>query len=60
MIKCSREHYDVSVQRLKRLLGIAGVLVAGLLYVWVAAVRAVPTVKRQKEARRAARVARAG
>jgi hypothetical protein len=37
----------------KRILFAIGALISGLLYVWVAAVRAVPGVKRRKaEARR--------
>jgi tRNA threonylcarbamoyladenosine modification (KEOPS) complex Cgi121 subunit len=38
-----------------RLLKVAAAVVAGLLYVWFAAVRAVPQVKRRRAAQRAAR-----
>lgn len=39
----------------RRILKLAGAVLAFLLYVWVAAVRAVPSVKRRKARRRALR-----
>ena len=45
------------VPPLKRLLAIVAALLGTLLYVWVAAVRAVPRVKRRKAERRARRAA---
>ena len=45
------------ITRIKRLLKLAAALVAFLLYVWFAAVRSLPYVKRRKRLRRAARVA---
>jgi hypothetical protein len=47
--------YALQVPPVKRILAVAAALVGALLYVWVAAVRAVPRVKRRKAARRAAR-----
>jgi hypothetical protein len=43
------------VRTVKRIALAIGALVGFLLYVWFAAVRAVPLVKRRKAARRAAR-----
>jgi hypothetical protein len=43
------------VPPVKRLLAVFGVVLGALVYVWVAAVRAVPRVRRRKAARRAAR-----
>jgi hypothetical protein len=43
------------VLALRRALAAFAAVVAGLLYVWVAAVRAVPGVRRRKDERRAAR-----
>jgi hypothetical protein len=40
----------------RRILKLAAALLAFLTYVWIAAVRAVPGVKRRKEARRRARM----
>jgi hypothetical protein len=40
------------VRRLKRILAAGGVLVGFVLYIWYAAVRAVPAVKRRKAAAR--------
>jgi hypothetical protein len=37
------------VATLKRILVAIGVALGALIYVWIAAVRAVPTVKRRKE-----------
>ena len=42
----------------KRLLALIGGVVGGLLYVWVAAVRAVPAVRERKAAQRRAWLAR--
>jgi hypothetical protein len=47
--------YALSVPPVKRILAVVAALVGAQLYVWVAAVRAVPRVKRRKAARRAAR-----
>ena len=47
--------YAFPVPPVKRILTVAAALVGALVYVWVAAVRAVPRVKRRKAARRAAR-----
>jgi hypothetical protein len=44
------------VRIVKRVLLVVGLLSAAIAYVWVAAVRAVPDVKRRKTARRAARL----
>jgi hypothetical protein len=47
--------YDALVQMLKRIaLGLAAV-VAAIGYVWIAAVRAAPNIRRRKAAARAAR-----
>jgi hypothetical protein len=46
--------------QLKRLLALLGAALAGLVYVWVAAVRAVPGVKRRKQLRRAERATARG
>jgi hypothetical protein len=46
-----------AMRRLRLLLRLALVVFAGLLYVWFAAVRALPEVKRRQAARRAARSA---
>jgi hypothetical protein len=43
------------VLSVKRVLFSAAAVIGGLVYVWVAAVRAVPGVKRRKQAARAAR-----
>lgn len=43
------------VRIVKRVLLAAGALAATLGYVWIAAVRAVPQIRRRKDARRAAR-----
>ena len=43
------------VRRVKQILFAASALLAALLYVWVAAVRAVPGVRRRKARREAAR-----
>ena len=43
------------VPPVKRLLAALGIVLGAVVYVWVAAVRAVPRVKRRKAARRAAR-----
>jgi len=43
------------VRTVKRIAVALGATVAGLVYVWFAAVRAVPEVRRRKAARRAAR-----
>jgi hypothetical protein len=43
------------MQRLKRILLAAGIVVGGLVYVWVAAVRAVPGVRARKARTRAQR-----
>ena len=43
------------VASIARVLGLAAVVLAGLLHVWYRAVLAVPGVKRRKAARRAAR-----
>jgi hypothetical protein len=40
---------------IRRLLKLAAALIAFAVYVWFAAVRALPTVKRRKAARRAGR-----
>jgi hypothetical protein len=45
--------YDGSMRTIKRIALAAGAVAAGLLYVWFAAVRAVPLVKRRKAMRRA-------
>ena len=45
------------MRTLKRISLAVGVLLGAALYVWFAAVRAVPLVKRRKAARRAAREA---
>jgi hypothetical protein len=50
--------YDVTVRRLKRALLVVSAIIAGLLYVWVAAVRAVPGVRRRRADRRAVRLRR--
>jgi hypothetical protein len=50
--------YDAVVLSVKRLLLASVAVLGGLVYVWVAAVRAVPCVKRRKQAARAARRAR--
>ncbi len=44
------------LSRPRRLLGLVAGLVGFVLYVWYAAVRAVPNVKRRKAARRRARL----
>jgi len=43
------------MRRLKQIIFAAAAVVSALLYVWVAAVRAVPGVRRRKAAARAAR-----
>lgn len=43
------------MRRIKRLLLVAGMLLASLAYVWVAAVRAVPGVRARKAAARSSR-----
>ncbi len=43
------------MRRIKRLLLVAGMLLASLAYVWVAAVRAVPGVLARKAAARSSR-----
>jgi len=43
------------VPPIRRILKLAAAGLAGALYVWVAAVRATPAVKRRKAARRAGR-----
>jgi hypothetical protein len=43
------------VARIRRILRLLGAFVAFLLYVWFAAVRSLPAVKRRKAARRAGR-----
>jgi hypothetical protein len=43
------------VPPVKRLLAALGVVLGTLVYIWFAAVRAVPRVKQRKAARRAAR-----
>jgi hypothetical protein len=43
------------ISRIKRLLKLAAALVAFLVYVWFAAVRSLPYVKRRKALRRQAR-----
>jgi hypothetical protein len=48
----------VPVRRIKRLLQLVLALLAAALYVWYAAVRNLPVVKRRKAARRRARQAR--
>ena len=45
--------YDARVRTVKRIALVAGALVGAVLYVWVAAVRALPAVKRRKSERRA-------
>lgn len=47
--------YDVVVRRVKRALLAASAILAGLVYVWISAVRAVPGVRRRKAERRAKR-----
>jgi hypothetical protein len=46
------------VRQVKRALIAAAAIIGALLYVWVAAVRAVPGVRRRKAARRAERLRR--
>jgi hypothetical protein len=47
--------YALRVPSPKRILALAAAVLGTVLYVWVAAVRAVPRVKRRKAASRAAR-----
>ena len=49
------ETYDPVMRLVRRVLAGLVLLIGAVLYVWVAAVRAVPEVKRRKEAARAAR-----
>jgi hypothetical protein len=50
--------YDGGVRSVKRILLAAAALLASLVYVWVAAVRAAPRIAERKRAARAARRAR--
>jgi hypothetical protein len=52
--------YDGAVPSLKRIALAAGALLSALLYVWFAAVRAVPRVRQARAAARAARRPPAG
>jgi hypothetical protein len=47
--------YDGAVRTVKRIALAIGAVIGAVLYVWFAAVRAVPIVRRRKAARRAER-----